>query len=166
MAYRYYIGAIKGGNVMKKAKYSANQIAEWFLYYNRMMMQEADADTISNLKLQKLLYYAQGCYLALRDTTLFDEKILAWKHGPAINEIYQKYKSYGSNGIRYIKTFNENIDDDTENILKQVYEEFGQYSAWGLRNMTHNETPWIETVQSSEIKLDSIKNYFKDTYIS
>lgn len=147
-------------------KYSANQIAEWFLYYNRIMMQEADADLISNLKLQKLLYYAQGCYLALRNTALFNEKILAWKHGPAINEIYQKYKSNGSSGIVYDNDYTGILDNTTETILKQVYEAFGQYSAWGLRNMTHGETPWIETPQSDEINLESIKEYFKKNYIS
>ena len=151
---------------MERAKYSANQIAKWFLFYNRTMMEEYDADLISNLKLQKLLYYAQGCYLALRNRPLFNEKILAWKHGPAINEVYQEYKMNKSNGIPYNDTYTEYIDSDTEEILKQVYEAFGQYSAWGLRNMTHAETPWIETEQSEEIKTESIKKYFKEHYVS
>lgn len=150
---------------MEKSTYSANQIAEWFLFYNRIMMEEYDADSISNLKLQKLLYYAQGCFLALRDKPLFNEKILAWKHGPAINEVYQKYKINKSNGIPYNNTYTGDIDSDTVSILKQVYEAFGQYSAWGLRNMTHEETPWKETEQSEEISLASIKSYFKEHYV-
>lgn len=70
---------------MERSKYSALDIAEWFLYYNRSIMEEYDAEYISNLKLQKLLYYAQGCYLALRDKSLFCDNILAWKHGPVVN---------------------------------------------------------------------------------
>lgn len=53
----------KGEMIM--AKYKAFDIAEWFLLYNNYIMGESDADLITNLKLQKLLYYAQGCYLAI-----------------------------------------------------------------------------------------------------
>ena len=55
----------KGGCLdMTEAKYTASDIAKWFLYYNNLQMEEADADPITNLKLQKLLYYAQ-CLLWL-----------------------------------------------------------------------------------------------------
>lgn len=42
----------------KEAKYSALQIAEWFLNFNRKQMNEEDAEYITNLKLQKLLLYS------------------------------------------------------------------------------------------------------------
>lgn len=147
------------------AKYTANEIAKWFLRENRIMKDEADADSISNLKLQKLLYYAQGCYLAITDETLFDEEILAWKHGPVVNEVYQEYKHCKSNGIPDDEIEIIKVDPKTENILNQVYNVFGQYSAWGLRNMTHNEKPWKETEQNRVIKLEVIKEYFKENYI-
>jgi uncharacterized phage-associated protein len=41
-------------------------------------------DVISNLKLQKLLYYAQGFYLAIYGKALFEEDIVAWEHGPVV----------------------------------------------------------------------------------
>ena len=148
-----------------EAKYSALQIAEWFLNYNRKQMNEADAEYITNLKLQKLLYYAQGCYLALTDTPLFKENLLAWEHGPVVNEIYQKYKGTGANGIKYEDTFSEHIDDQTQNILKQVYEVFGSYSAWALRNKTHQEAPWLNTDRNEIISLELIKSYFKEHYV-
>ena len=147
------------------AKYSAAMIAEWFLYYNRLMMRESGADLISNLKLQKLLYYAQGCYLAIKDQPLFDEPIVAWDHGPVVEEVYRIYRSNRSNGIQYDEDFNENIDPETTDILKQVYSVFGQYSAWGLRNMTHQESPWLNTQRNVEISQESIKQYFKEHYV-
>lgn len=147
------------------AKYSAAMIAEWFLYYNRLMMRESGADLISNLKLQKLLYYAQGCYLAIKDQPLFDEPIVAWDHGPVVEEVYRIYRSNRSNGIQYDEDFNENIDPETTDILKQVYSVFGQYSAWGLRNMTHQELPSINTQRNAEISQESIKQYFKEHYV-
>ena len=45
--------------------YSAIDIAKWFLNENRSRMNDEDSDYITHLKLQKLLYYAQGCYLAV-----------------------------------------------------------------------------------------------------
>ena len=47
-------------------------------------------------------------------------------------------------------------------LLESVYEEFGQYSAWKLRNMTHKETPWLSTKKNDVIRLDVIEKYFKD----
>jgi len=149
----------------KEAKYSALQIAEWFLNYNRKQMNEEDAEYITNLKLQKLLYYAQGCYLALTDNPLFKEDILAWEHGPVVNEVYQKYKINGARGIQYDEKFCENIDEQTQNILKQVYEVFGSYSAWALRNKTRQEAPWQNTIRNDIIDLGLIKKYFKGRYV-
>ena len=149
----------------KEAKYSALQIAEWFLNYNRKQMNEEDAEYITNLKLQKLLYFAQGCYLALTDNPLFKEDILAWEHGPAVNEVYQKYKINGARGIQYDEKFCENIDEQTQNILKQVYEVFGSYSAWALRNKTRQEAPWQNTIRNDIIDLELIKEYFKGRYV-
>ena len=52
-------------------------------------------DLITNLKLQKLLYFAQGWFLALYDTPLFKEEIQAWIHGPVVATVYHSYKGFG-----------------------------------------------------------------------
>lgn len=151
----------------KEVEYSAMDIANWFLNYNYQLreFEDEDTDNISNLKLQKLLYYAQGCYLALRDRELFNDKILAWKHGPVVESVYYTFRKFGADGI---SEFDKNIeiDKDTESILIEVYNVFGKYSAWGLREMTHNETPWKSTKQSEEISQESIKEYFEENYVS
>ena len=59
------------------AAHSAEQIARWFLAHNRIAESSAGAESISNLKLQKLLYYAQGCFLAMTGNSLFPDKIVA-----------------------------------------------------------------------------------------
>lgn len=151
--------------IMRKGRYSADTIAKWFLYYNDADVASSGADMISNLKLQKLLYYAQGCYLAITENKLFEEDILAWDHGPVVEEVYQEYKGNKANGIAYEGDYDQSIDRDTENILESVYDIFGKYSAWGLRNMTHQETPWLETPRSHVIPLDKIKEYFKEHYV-
>ncbi|MCI8640697.1 MAG: SocA family protein [Clostridia bacterium] len=141
--------------------YSAKDIAEWFLNKNRVQMNFEDSEYITNLKLQKLLYYAQGHCLSKIDEPLFDDEFLAWEHGPVIKEVYNLYKTNGSKGIEYDKDFNIIIDDDIENILEEVYEKYGQFSAWKLRNMTHEESPWINTPRNEIIPKCEIKEYFK-----
>ena len=59
-------------------------IAKYFL----AQADEEIGDLISNLKLQKLVYYAQGFYLALHDEALFPEDIEAWTHGPVVPVLY------------------------------------------------------------------------------
>jgi uncharacterized phage-associated protein len=147
------------------AKYTAAQIADWFLARNRMDIAELDGEAISNMKLQKLLYYAQGAYLAIVGKPLFSDPIVAWKHGPVIETLYHKYKEFGSNGIYLNECALPDLDEETENILEQVYQIFGQYSAWKLREMTHNEAPWNTTEQGCEIDAAKIKDYFVRNHI-
>lgn len=142
-------------------KYSAENISEWFLNKNRVQMNFEDSEYITNLKLQKLLYYAQGCYLAIKEVPLFNEDFLAWEHGPVVRKIYDKYKANGANGIKYDDDFTVNIDEETEKILENVYNEYGQYTAWKLRNMTHEEEPWKTTPRNEVIIKEKIKKYFK-----
>jgi uncharacterized phage-associated protein len=143
------------------AEYTAQQIAQWFINRAIIDANMNKGELLSNLKLQKLLYYAQGCYLALNNRPLFDDKILAWQHGPVVETIYRKYKDdFCINTHQDIE-----IDADTTAVLEQVYNIFGQFSAWKLRDMTHQEKPWTETPQSSEIEQDMIKSFFKRKYI-
>lgn len=148
-------------SMFRKRKYKAEDIAEWFLNKNRTQMNFEDSEYITNLKLQKLLYYAQGYFLAKKDIPLFDEDFLAWEHGPVIRKIYDKYKKNGASGIVYDKDFDLEIDVETEKILEEVHEEFGQYTAWKLRNMSHETEPWISTPANQVITKNKIKEYFK-----
>lgn len=147
--------------------YSAEKIAKWFLARNKMDFNFGYTDEcITNLKLQKLLYYAQGCVLALTNSPLFSEEIQAWEHGPVVPELYSKYKVYGRNGIEFNEQYDEKeIDEAIRGILETVYREFGQFSAWKLRDMTHQETPWKTTQKNSNISNDVIKEYFKTHYV-
>ena len=99
---------------------------------------------------------------------LFNEDIEAWKHGPVIPEIYNKYKSYGSSGITEYDLKNVKIieeDEEVKNILVSVYDLFGEYSAWGLRNLTHSEEPWKTTEINHVISHEKMAKTFKEKYM-
>ena len=153
----------EGGVFM--AKHTAEEVAKWFLSHNRMIEDDEGAELISNLKLQKLLYYAQGCFLAVTGEPLFDDNIVAWEHGPVVESIYRKYKQFGSKGISFDEDFDSMFTLEEEDLLNEVYNEFGQFSAWKLRNMTHEESPWKETPQNSVIQQQKIKDYFEREYL-
>ena len=148
--------------------YKAIDIANWFIFYNefkRNMMNE-DTDYMSNLRLQKLVFYAQSAAMALKGKPLFEEKIEAWTHGPVIPEVYAELKKYKSSGIsEYNEESIQKISKEDSKILEQVYEIFGEYSAWGLRNLTHSEEPWMSTPQGEVISLDKMAKTFKANYI-
>lgn len=118
-------------------------------------------DLISNRKLQKLVYYAQGFSLALYDRPLFPESIEAWAHGPVVPELYQEYESYGSGPLPFPSGCDfSRFDTQTRELLDEVYGTYGQFSAWKLRDMTHSEPPWCDTPVGHEIRHDSLSNFF------
>lgn len=138
---------------------NCHQVAGYFL-----AKQDTEAgDTISNLKLQKLVYYAQGYHLAIFDKPLFNEQIEAWMHGPVVPELYQKFKAYGQGAITSVESIDlVHFNEETISFLDEIYSIFNQYSAWSLRNMTHEESPWKEhEADAGIISLDSMRTYFK-----
>ena len=148
--------------------YDVNKIANWFIWYNEYIrdFENEDTDDITNMKLQKLLFYAQSAFLAIKGVPLFNNNILAWEHGPVIPEIYDKFKINGNKGITEYNEndLKENSKDDV-NLLIDVYNLFGEYSAWCLRILTHSENPWKTTKRNDVIAIDKMANTFKEKYL-
>ncbi len=137
--------------------YKANDVAQYFINHS----YDGQLDDVTNLKLQKLLYYAQGYSLALLDRPLFDEEIEHWEHGTVIPCVYRQYKQYGNQIIPNSPHFDMSIfSTNTKKILDMVCYRYAKYSAWKLRNMTHNETPWLETNPNQVISKQCIKDFF------
>jgi len=137
----------------------ALNIAKYFL----SLQNPETGDTISNMKLQKLLYYAQGYYLALNNSPLFDEEVTKWQHGPVVIPVYEEFKEHQSSSIPAAVDFDSNcINSETKSFLDQIYTLFGQYSAWKLSDMTHNEDPWKSVTFGKEIKKESMQEFYKN----
>ena len=151
--------------------YKAIDIANWFIFKNRMIMEEYGSEKITLLKVLKLLYYAEGCYLAMYDKSLFNDEIVAWEHGPVVVEVYDHFPdAYNLELTDEDEDKVRNMPKDIRDFLGEVYNVFGQYTAWALRNKTHNEEPWIEatnggTVLKRPISRETMKRYFKNNYV-
>lgn len=161
--------------------YKAQEIAKWFLYKNYAAQKENMAsnddyevyDGITHLKLQKLLYNAQGVYLAIKGDKLFEDDLLAWEHGPVIKEVYDTYCVFGKNPIIIPATPENNeivsrieSDSNAKEILDMVYDNFSIYTAWQLREMSHVKGgPWGETARNEVISINLIRQYFENEVV-
>ncbi len=63
---------------------SAFDVAKWLIAYNN---SQENADLLTDLKLQKLLYYAQGIAIKYTGKALFNENLVAWDLGPVVPEV-------------------------------------------------------------------------------
>ncbi len=119
------------------------------------------AEYITPLKLQKLLYYIQGMALRIYGKPAFTNNISAWQYGPVVEEVYQQYK--GRNPITTPKTDYE-VSDGLKKIIELVVSSYGQIEAGSLIDLTHDEDPWIKSINSGTISIDLIKEYFNKVY--
>ena len=100
---------------------SVNAVADYFL----LKIPCGTGDGITNLKLQKLVYYAQAWSLALRNgTPMFSEPIEAWASGPVCRPLYRRFKKYRWQLIDPSDFTRKSIDDlgeDDINLLDEVW---------------------------------------------
>ena len=92
---------------------------------------------LTNLKLQKLVYYCQAWHLALRGGELFPDNIEAWVHGPVVRGVFAYYKQCNG-AIEPIQC------DAADAHLQEVFQAYGSFDGLQLERMTHSELPWME----------------------
>ena len=98
---------------------------------------------MTNMKLQKLLYYAQSLHLALYNRPLFDEEIQAWRYGPVCPPAYRFYSQFEAEQLPIPeRKYLLQIPPEKKELLDEVWEYFGGYHAYRLSEMTHGEFPW------------------------
>lgn len=98
---------------------------------------------MTNMKVQKLLYYSQSLHLAMYNEPLFAEEIQAWRYGPVCPPAYRFYSEFEANQLPIpSQELLLHIPDDQKKLLEEVWENFGGYHAYLLSDMTHLEFPW------------------------
>lgn len=149
--------------MISKAKYSASQIAKYFVW-----KANKEGKKITNKKLQKLLYYAQAWNLAFNNKPLFKEEIEAWIHGPAIWKVYQEYKKFGFNDINLPVSESEISGIEEKGLLDDIWRVYGKYDGQYLEALAHSEEPWQKARESASdgeicrnvIPLESLREYY------
>ena len=120
---------------------SPHCVGDYFI----LQVDQNSGDSITNLKLQKLCYYAQAWSYALREKPLFVDKIKAWAHGPVIPSLYQRFKPYRWNAIDPSDLRSDPYEDLHKEdllLLSSVWDRYGMLSGKQLEWLTHSEAPW------------------------
>ncbi len=123
---------------------------------------------ITHLKLQKLLYYAQGVGFGRANLKLIKEPFLAWEHGPVIREVYDHYKEYKTSPLPLNESLDLSVVHNNEivmTLLEETIALYGVYDAWYLRNKTHSEAPWFETKRDEVITDEAMIRFFKKALV-
>ncbi|MDR1079669.1 MAG: DUF4065 domain-containing protein [Deltaproteobacteria bacterium] len=139
---------------------SAIAVANWFIEQNRN-----DPSELTHLKLQKMLYFAQGWHLAYFDVPLFEDPIEAWKYGPVVRSVYralngrpkseiltEPIEGYVLHGADYLDWGTPEMtsrDDDTEKFMRFIWNSYSKMEAWKLVSISHaRNSPWDKVANS------------------
>ncbi|MDP8218059.1 MAG: DUF4065 domain-containing protein [Candidatus Theseobacter exili] len=138
-------------------KYSSIAIANEFI--DRAIRDHIN--DLTPLKLQKLVYFAHGWYLAFTDEPLLDEHIQAWKYGPVIENIYHKFKNFSNGNVNekaaefiFVAEHFENVlpqadDEVVQELIDSVWKGYSNFTPVQLSKITHQEgTPWQKVVEN------------------
>ncbi|MFF1527960.1 Panacea domain-containing protein [Cellulomonas sp. NPDC058312] len=120
---------------------TAMQIANW-------MFARAAASGVrnmSNMKLNKMLYFAQAHHLAATGTALFDDDVEAWDHGPVVYDVYSRFSRFKSDPIQMddVPAAPE-LGEVAEDVLSQVWAIYADKTASQLRAMSHDDPPYVD----------------------
>lgn len=140
--------------------YSAFEVAKYIIWYCTK-----ENHIVSNLKLQKILYFVQAEFLVARNTPCFNEKIEAWTFGPVVPDVYYKYRAFGNAHIPCVDmTDSYNITHEDRLLINGIVDACAPYTAPQLTEITRNQSPWLKayhTNKSCIISETSIHEFFK-----
>jgi len=121
---------------------TAHTVADYFVAF----ANECE-ELITNLKLNKLVYYTQAWHLALFKDPMFGEVIEAWVHGPVLPVLYDTYKHFKWTPIiRFdlnLAEIKQQFSIEQQELLDDIVEVYLPKTAYELEQMTHDEDPWI-----------------------
>lgn len=155
--------------------YNAHDIARYAVNYINM-----HGECVSNLKLQKILYYVQAAFLVEKNKPCFYQDIVNWQHGPVVPGVYHSFAKYGDSPILYIGSVSTleykdgrfafrdhaltayKISQEDILLINKVLDGLMCYDAWFLAARTMEEEPWVElgTNYNSIILPIRIRDYF------
>lgn len=139
------------------------QVADYLVKdYARITGTSIDS---SELKLQKLMYFAQKTSLAYTGKPLFEEDFVGWVHGPVLPSLRKYFDCKNPFEAFDIPLSDSLLTESDKYIIDNTIYQYGKYAAWALRDMSHEEPAWIKSREglnpneygNQVIKLDDIK---------
>ncbi|WP_020467861.1 Panacea domain-containing protein [Zavarzinella formosa] len=144
---------------------SAIDVARQFV-----ILAGADGEPLNQMRLYKLMYYAQGWSMAWYLEPLFDDRIEAWKLGPVPKNIRRELQSFGDDPISGLGE-PEALTVRARDLIGAVWNKFREFSGFGLSDRTHKEPPWRDAYMpdaggrcSNAITNEALLAYFGRLY--
>jgi uncharacterized phage-associated protein len=129
---------------------------------------------VTNLKLQKLLYYSQGWHIAITGQEIFADPIEAWVHGPVVASVFGEYKHNRWSALHPPDNQEPHLEIGFADYplhlhIDRVLDAYGKFSGPQLEALTHEEDPWVEARRGlppdrpsrERISVASLKSYFE-----
>lgn len=146
---------------------NVKDVARYFINLSEVSTPYA----ITPLKLQKLIYYAQGFHLMNYGVPLFNDNLQAWVHGPVVRIIYETYRHLGYHTIpsapfdnTHFITGEPLLTDEELGTIDLVWGNLGNLDGKTLEELTHQEDPWLNTDLNDVIDIELIEEYFDNQY--
>jgi uncharacterized phage-associated protein len=158
--------------------YKAKSIANAFL-----TLANRDGKPIDPMKLQKLIFYANGYFIAENDgNPLVNEYFEAWDYGPVVPTVYYEFREYKDRPIKRLAyTWDRKLsrsivapqpvgDAVAEAVIEWVWRSYGDFTGPELSSMTHKDgTPWSEArkrasnsgMRNERLEISETKRYFE-----
>lgn len=125
--------------------YSAMQVANAFI----QKAIDGQIATLTPMKLQKLMFFAQSWYIKNFRSRLIDDNFMRWPYGPVIPSVYYEFKDNGGGEITALakNAFSTpaptHLSEEDDAFLDEIIRVYGGFSGWELSNMTHQpNTAW------------------------
>ena len=127
------------------AKGLANLFLDW---------ADQESLPLSNLKLQKLLFFSHADYVVSSGSPLIKEVFQAWDHGPVLPTVYREFKGCGAEPITIRATKFDpltarssqarvSLDDAITRSLRSAYNFYKRIGAFTLSGLSHSDGgPW------------------------
>lgn len=97
--------------------------------------------SITNLKLQKLLYFVQGEYSREKGTQLISDDFYAWQLGPVVPVVYSEYSIFSSSTLPAQKQVVSFSTEDAR-VIDTILQKYAYCTTWNLVELSHQQDPW------------------------
>lgn len=119
------------------------------------MYYELNGVGMDEMKMHKLMYFAQRESLMYNNEPLFDGTFYGWKYGPVLKEVRTEYFGYTVPFATVVGT----VCEETKMLLREVLDRYGSLSSWKLSSLSHEEFSWkkarvgLESGEDGDTKL-------------
>lgn len=104
------------------------------LYY------EKNGKHMDEMRMHKLMYFAQRESLMYNKEPLFDATFYGWKYGPVLKEVRNQFKK--DLNLEELTKLKDSVSDNTKKLLESVFDRYGSLSSWKLSALSHEEFSW------------------------